>query len=119
MKNLDTNTKKDYGFTSIRVKEKTKESVRSFLLKVNKSEDCGKVSTDVLLSYFLDKVTKEDIEALQLKTITWSMEEKRLRKLWEKKKGKVTDDKWKEMTFLGQLVEFIFENSRLQVANNA
>ena len=46
-------------------------------------------------------------------------EDKRLRRLWKKKKGKITENKWKEMLYLGQLAEFISENSRLQVSQNA
>ncbi len=120
MKTTETNAaKKNYNFTSIRVKDKTKEEVNKFLEKVNKAEDCGKVTFDTLVSFFLEKLTTEDIQALQTKTITWSHEEKRLRKLWEKKKGKVSDNKWKEMLFLGQLGEFIEANSRLKVAKSA
>lgn len=118
MKNTESTTKKNYNYTSIRVKDKTKDDVTKFLEKVNKTEDCGKVTFDTLIGYFLEKVEKEDIESLQLKTVTWSHEEKRLRKLWEKKKGKVSDNKWKEMLYLGQLGEFISINSRLKVAAN-
>lgn len=73
---------------------------------------------DVLkhVSYFLNKANKEDIEMLQLQTITWEHEEKRLRRLWEKKKGKVSNNKWKEMLFLGQLSDFVSDNSRLKMA---
>ena len=116
MKNTETTTPKNYNFTSIRIKNKTKEDVTKFLEKVNKSEDCGKVTFDTLIGYFLEKTSKDDIENLQLKTITWSHEETRLRKLWEKKKGKVTDNKWKEMLYIGQLGEFISLNSRIKVA---
>jgi len=55
----------------------------------------------------------------QYKAITWAHEDKRLKRLWEKKKGKVSENKWKEMLYIGQLSEFITENSRLQVASNA
>ena len=116
MKNTESSTKKNYNYTSIRVKEKTKGDVTKFLEKVNKTEDCGKVTFDTLIGYFLEKVEKEDIESLQLKTVTWSHEEKRLRKLWEKKKGKVTDNKWKEMLYMGQLQDFIKEHSRISAA---
>ena len=118
MKNTESTTKKNYNYTSIRVKDRTKDDVTKFLEKVNKTEDCGKVTFDTLIGYFLENVSKEDIESLQLKTVTWSHEEKRLRRLWERKKGKVTDNKWKEMLYLGQLGEFILTNSRLQIGTN-
>ena len=54
-----------------------------------------------------------------MQSITWAHEDKRLKRLWEKKKGKVSENKWKEMLYIGQLSEFITENSRLQVASNA
>ena len=69
--------KKNYNFTSIRVKEGTKEEVNKFLEKVNKAEDCGKVTFDTLIHFFIEKMTKQDIEDLQMKTITWSHEENR------------------------------------------
>lgn len=116
MKNSETTTQKNYNFTSIRIKNKTKEDVTKFLEKVNKSEDCGKVTFDTLIGYFLENTSKDDIENLQLKTITWSHEETHLRKIWEKKKGKVTDNKWKEMLYMGQLQDFIKEHSRISAA---
>ncbi|MBT6325374.1 MAG: hypothetical protein HOJ35_05355 [Bdellovibrionales bacterium] len=114
--NVTNPNKKNDGYTSIRVKENTKNNVNKFLDKVNKSEDCGKVTFDTLVSYFLENISNEDVEKLQLKSITWAHEDKRLRRLWEKKKGKVTENKWKEMLYLGQLGKFISENSRIGFA---
>lgn len=114
-----TSNQKNYNFTSIRVKEKTKVEVNKFLEKINKAEDCGKVTFDTLVNFFLERMNKEEIEALQMKTITWSHEEKRLRKIWEKKKGKISDNQWKEMLFLGQLSDFIASHSRLRSALDA
>ena len=48
-----TSNKKNYNFTSIRVKDGTKEVVNKFLTKVNKTEDCGKVTSDLLINFFL------------------------------------------------------------------
>ena len=50
--------KKNYNFTSIRVKEGTKESVNKFLGKINKTENCGKITFDLLVNFFLEKMTK-------------------------------------------------------------
>ncbi|MCP3930843.1 MAG: hypothetical protein GY909_17360 [Oligoflexia bacterium] len=117
MGNTETNKNtRNYDYSSIRVKGKTKEDVNKFLDKVNKTEDCGKVTFDAFITYFLANATKEDIEKLQLQVTTWEHEEKRLRRIWEKKKGKVNNNKWKEMLYLGQLSDFISENSRLKVA---
>jgi hypothetical protein len=119
MKTTETNsTLKNDNYTSIRVKKNTKLEVNKFLDKANKTEDCGKITFDALISHFLENVTKEDIEKLQLKSITWAHEDKRLKRLWERKKGKVSDNKWKEMLYIGQLADFITENSRLQIATN-
>lgn len=104
---------KNATYCSIRVKEKTKDNVTRLLKKINKNEDCGKVTFDHFVGHFIDNINDEDIQALQLKTITWSHEEKRLRKLWEKQKGKISDDKWKEMLFLCQLREFVIDHSRI------
>ena len=74
MENKKTNlTKKNYSFSSIRVKSGTKEAINKFLAKVNKAEDCGKVTPDLLINFFLEKITKEDVEALQVKALTWSV----------------------------------------------
>ena len=115
----DNSKMKNDDYTSIRVKGNTKSDVNKFLEKVNKTEDCGKVTFDALVSYFLKSVTNEDIKKLQEESIIWAHEDKRLRRLWKKKKGKTTENKWKEMLYLGQLAEFISENSRLQVSQNA
>lgn len=117
--NAENSKMKNYDYTSIRVKGNTKNDVNKFLEKVNKVEDCGKVTFDALVSYFLKSVTNDDIENLQIESITWAHEDKRLRRLWEKKKGKVTETKWKEMLYLGQLAEFISTNSRLEVVQSA
>ncbi len=120
MKATNENSKmKNNDYTSIRVKGNTKKDVNNFLEKINKTEDCGKITFDALVSYFLENVNQEDIENLQKGAITWAHEDKRLKRLWEKKKGKVSENKWKEMLYVGQLAEFIAANSRLEVATNA
>ena len=63
--------KKSYNFTSIRVKEKTKVDVKKILETLNKEEDCGKVTVDLLVGFFLEKMTKEDLKVLQMKTVNW------------------------------------------------
>lgn len=110
---------KNATYSSIRVKESTKKSITKILEKANKTDDCGKVTVDILISHLVEKVSIEDIQNLQLRSITWEHEDKRLRQLWEKKKGKVSESKWKEMLYIGQLAEFITEHSRLKVGTNA
>lgn len=47
MSNTETNkNEKSYDYSSIRVKGKTKEEVNKFLDKVNKADDCGKITFD-------------------------------------------------------------------------
>lgn len=112
--NTDNPKKKNDEYSSIRVKGSTKSNVNKFLEKINKAEDCGKITFDSLVSYFLENTSQEDIEVLQKGAITWAHEDKRLKRLWEKKKGKVTETKWKEMLYLGHLREFISKHSRLE-----
>ncbi|MAZ46928.1 MAG: hypothetical protein CME65_00100 [Halobacteriovoraceae bacterium] len=106
---------KNVTYGSIRVKELTKKNITKVLEKANKTDDCGKVTMDILISHLIEKVTPEDIQKLQLRSITWEHEDRRLKTLWEKKKGKITESKWKEMLYIGQLKEFIQDNSRLQM----
>lgn len=103
---------------SLRVKESTKVKVDKFVKKVNSSDEYGRICVDQIVNFLIDNVTKEDIEKLQFSTITWAHEDKRLKKLWEKKHGKVTENKWKELLYIGQLSEFIATNSRLQLVPN-
>ena len=115
--NKQENKSVTYG--SIRVKEATKKNIAKVLEKANKTDDCGKVTMDILISHLIEKISTDDIQKLQLKSITWEHEDRRLRLLWEKKKGKVSESKWKEMLYIGQLADFIAENSRIQVATSA
>lgn len=112
--NTDNSKNKNDDYTSIRVKGNTKNNVNKFLEKINNTPDCGKITFDAFISYFLKNVTQKDIENLQKGAITWAHEDKRLRLIWEKKKGKVSENKWKEMLHLGQLREFTMEHTRLK-----
>jgi len=116
MKN-ESNKKENNNATyaSIRVKDLTKKNITKVLEKANKSDDCGKVTVDILISHLIEQISQEDIHRLQLKSTTWEHEDRRLRNLWEKKKGKVSESKWKEMLYIGQLKAFINQNSRLKV----
>ena len=102
-------------FKSIRVKEMTKKEVDQFLKKINSNEHTGKVSFDDLIKFFMEKVTIEDIQSLQLTSVNWEHEDKRLRKLFEKKNGKISEAEWRELIFLGKINDFISDNSRLPV----
>ena len=106
---------KKQSFKSIRVKDATKQKINKFLNKVNKSEDTGKITFDDLMNYFLENIETKDVEQLQLRTVTWVHEEKRLRKLYERQKGRITEVRWKQMLCLGELQEFFNEHSRLPV----
>ena len=83
--------------------------------RINKPEDSGKISPDFLITYFLENVTNEEIKKMQQSTVTWKIEEPRLIRLWAKKNGKITVEKWKEMLYMGQLQGFIKENSRIVI----
>ena len=106
-------TKKDYNFKSIRVKGETKSKADQKLKLVNKAENCGTVNYDMLINFLIEKLTTEDIKELQKSTITWEHEEVRLKAIYSKKKGKISDVKWKELLFTGQLQAFVAEHSRI------
>jgi len=103
---------------SLRVKPATKEKMDNFIQKINSTDECGRISIDQIVNFFLDNVSKKNIEMLQFQSITWSHEDKRLKRLWEKKKGKVSENKWKEMLYLGELSKFTLEHSRLNIVTN-
>ncbi len=111
----NTNSKKCDDTKSIRIKLDTKEKVDKKLSMINKSEEFGKVNYDKLIQFLIDSMTNEDVELLQNTTITWKIEEPRLMKLWSKKNGKVTSEKWKEMLYMGQLQTFIMEHTRISI----
>ncbi len=102
-------------FKSLRVKKGTKEKVDGRLKLINKADDCGKVNCDQLISFLIDSLTDEKIKELQHSTITWKQEEARLRKVYSMKNGKISDEKWKELIFTGQLQPFVAEHSRLKI----
>lgn len=98
---------------SIRVSSQTKQLIDKKLTLLNKTKDCGKVSYDEMICLLTKEITKNQIERLQASTITWKIEEPRLMTLWGKKKGKITEEKWKQMLYTGKLQEFIQEHSRI------
>ena len=114
--NTNNTKKKNEDYASIRVKSDTKQDINKFLEKINKTEDCGKITFDALVTYFLKNVSSDDIKNLQKGAITWAHEDRRLKRLWEKKKGKVSEVEWKQLLYMGQLASFIAENSRLEVS---
>ncbi len=99
--NTNNQKKKNEDYASIRVKAGTKLEINKFLEKVNKTEDCGKVTFDALVTYFLKNVTSDDIKSQQNGAITWAHEDRRLKRLWEKKKGKVSEVEWKKLLYMG------------------
>ena len=116
VKNIDDSRIKKYGnFKSIRIKNDTKNLVDKKLGLINKSDEFGKINYDRLIQFLIDEITPDQIQALQKTTVTWKIEEPRLIKLWAKKNGKITGDKWKEMLYMGQLQGFIREHSRIAV----
>ena len=111
IKNQQTET-----YKSIRVKSSTKSKIQNFLAKVNKSSDGGKISFDQLVSFLLENTKQSEIDKLVLSSLTWVHEEKRLRLLYEKKKGTISDSKWKQMLFQGELLTFTKEHSRIPIS---
>ncbi len=112
---LNSQISKIHNFKTLRVSGSTKKDVDDLLKKINESDDCGKVTVDTLIKYLAKNTTSQDIENLQLSSTTWVHEEKRLRKLYEKKNGKIPESKWKQMLCLGELREFFHEHSRLSI----
>ena len=100
----------------IRLSHETEKKMQSTLAKLNSSKsDCGKVDRGTLICFLLDEMTADQQQRVQLSTLTWDIEEKRLMQLWSKKNGKVTNAKWKEFLYTGQLSQFIKDHSRLTI----
>lgn len=104
---------------SIRVSASTKELIDKKLAMLNKSDDFGKVTYENLIQLLIKEMTKDQAKRLQNSTVTWTIEEERLKALWSKKYSKgsqVSEEKWKQMLYLGSLQDFIRENSRIEVS---
>jgi len=103
----------------VRLEQTTEKKLQTILTKLNADKnDSGKVDRDTLICFLLDEMTADQQTRVQLSTLTWDIEEKRLMRIWSKKHGKVTEKKWKEFLYTGQLGSFIKEHSRLSAVNN-
>ena len=92
----------------------TRIDFTKLLDKLNKKRDeFGKVEIDMVIRHMLNKITPEDEQAILLATVDWDIEDKRLRRLYEKKFGKVSNKQWIGLGHSGKLSEFIKENSRI------
>lgn len=115
-KNSTTRPKTCNESKSIRVSTSTKGLIDKKLTSLNKSDEYGKVTYDSLIHFLIKEMTKDQARMLQNSTVTWVMEEKRLKTLWSKKYSKgiqVSEEKWKQMLYLGTLQDFIRDNSRI------
>jgi hypothetical protein len=102
----------------IRVSLETDKIIQEKLQKLNNDkEEYGKVNKEKLIHFLVENMTSEQAELIRSSTLTWDIEEKRLIKLWSKKHGKLTEKKWKELLYTGQLSEFIKEHSRIVVGS--
>lgn len=102
-------------YFAIRVEKSTKELVDKKLKRMNSDPLSDKVKYSLLVEYLVKKMTPEDEKELQKLALTWETEEKRLKHLYEKKKGKVSPKRWRELTLSGQLISFFKEHSRLSI----
>ena len=111
MKEAAANTKNH----SIRVKERGKNSMDKFLDSIKKSEFDSPITYDLAITFLCENATEEDRNRLLLRALKWDDEERRLRHVWEKKNGKVSDRQWREKVGTGQLLNFFEKHSRIKL----
>ena len=105
--------KKKYDYGSCRMQMETKKRMDSLLKKINSPEDFGTINCDELLSYYLENTTEEDIKRIQLRSLTWEFEGKRIRKMYEKKYGKIPNSLWSQFIQTDEYREFAAKHTRI------
>lgn len=113
MKKVEKNKNNESGYSSIRVKNSTKDVTLNFLKSINSSGENGKVTFDILVNFLIKNVTEDDIQKLQLESLTWDIEGQRIRNIYEKKVGKFKDKMWIQFIQTDQYREFASLHSRL------
>lgn len=117
-KNAQKLNSKSNSFKSIRVKEDTKKKADEFLKKINGSGESDKVTFDSLVSFFIENASTADILKLQLSVLTWEVEGKRIRHLFEKEYGKTSNELWNQVLQTNEYRDFASEHSRLPLPWN-
>jgi len=109
--NNETKNKKNVeSFTSLRVKNGTKDYALKILESINKKEFGRKVSIDDLVTKALEKVTKEDIQLLQRNSLRNKDRQSIIHQFYCKKVKKVSEDEFIGLFLTGQLYQFISDN---------
>lgn len=96
-----------------RIKTATCDALDRFLKKINQDGETGKITFDDVVNYFIENVTEEDIERLQLSTLTWSIEEERIRKLYQKEYGELSNNMWRQYTQTDDFRAYASQHARI------
>lgn len=108
--NETKNKKNTESFTSLRVKKGTKDDALKILESVNKKDFGRKVSIDDLVTKALEKLTKEDIQLLQKKSLRNKDRQAIVHQFYCKKVKKVSEDEFIGVTMSDGYFQFLKDN---------
>lgn len=101
--------------TTLPIKRKTKELTDKLLKKLNKNKLGSKIYPDDLVQFWVNKMDDELCKELQQSKITIVDELPRIRKLWEEKNSRISDEKWELMKISGELTGFFKQHSMIKL----
>ncbi|PIK16432.1 hypothetical protein [Halobacteriovorax sp. JY17] len=101
--------------TTLPIKRKTKELTDKLLKKLNKTKLGSKIYPDDLVQFWVSKMNDDLCKELQQSKITIVDEMPRIRKLWEDKNIKISDEKWELMKITGELTDFFRQHSMIKL----
>lgn len=110
------NTKQKKGSgkrATIPVRKATKEVVDKLVERANKNRPGGKIFPDDLINYLITIFSDSDVAKLQHLKVTILDEEPRIKQLYFKQHGEVSDAKWELMKCSGLLADFFKAHSRV------
>ena len=99
--------KKQNGITNVRISNKTKEKVETFMASINNKSYGKKVPYDQLISLALTFITDEHVTLLQKQSMTSDDKEKYIFEQLKKEQNKVTWSEYKSLLLKGELTKFI------------
>lgn len=100
-------TKKQNGITNVRISNKTKEKIETFMTQINSKSYGKKVAYDQLIALSLTFIKEEHITLLQKQSMTSDDKEKYIFEQLKKEQGEVTWSEYKSLLLRGELTKFI------------
>lgn len=105
------------SFTAIRVKEQTKDLVKSKLTIANNREIGKKITPDQMIHFALSRLSDKDIKELQQQALSFTDKKKLLRKKYIEINGSITPDEFEGFTMSPDFQRFFKEHAKaLQIA---